>query len=74
MAIYACQTRGKHHKGDTAMRISKLSELAGLPVGTVKFYLRTGLLHPGRATSALTTTQSVPAMNTSGTNGYPGVR
>ena len=34
------------------MRISKLSELAGLPVGTVKFYLRTGLLHPGRATSA----------------------
>ena len=23
-----------------------------LPVGTVKFYLRTGLLHPGRATSA----------------------
>jgi DNA-binding transcriptional MerR regulator len=34
------------------MRISKLSEQAGLPVGTVKFYLRTGLLHAGRATSA----------------------
>lgn len=34
------------------MRISKLSERADLPVGTVKFYLRTGLLHPGRATSA----------------------
>ncbi|QIX26144.1 MerR family transcriptional regulator [Nocardioides sp. JQ2195] len=34
------------------MRISKLSERAGLPVGTVKFYLRSGLLHPGFATSA----------------------
>lgn len=34
------------------MRISKLSERSGLPVGTVKFYLRTGLLHPGVATSA----------------------
>lgn len=34
------------------MRISQLSERAGLPVGTVKFYLRTGLLHHGRATSA----------------------
>ncbi|WP_067439497.1 MerR family transcriptional regulator [Nocardioides jensenii] len=34
------------------MRISKLSERAGLPVGTVKFYLRSGLLHSGRATSA----------------------
>lgn len=34
------------------MRISKLSERAGLPVGTVKFYLRSGLLHAGRATSA----------------------
>ncbi len=35
-----------------AMRISQLSQAADLPVGTVKFYLRTGLLHPGRATSA----------------------
>jgi DNA-binding transcriptional MerR regulator len=34
------------------MRISQLSHRAGLPVGTVKFYLRTGLLHHGRATSA----------------------
>lgn len=34
------------------MRISQLSQAADLPVGTVKFYLRTGLLHPGRATSA----------------------
>lgn len=34
------------------MRISKLSEQAGLPIGTVKFYLRTGLLPHGRATSA----------------------
>lgn len=34
------------------MRISQLSDRAGLPVGTVKFYLRTGLLHHGHATSA----------------------
>ena len=34
------------------MRISQLSERAGLPVGTVKFYLRSGLLPHGRATSA----------------------
>lgn len=34
------------------MRISNLSQQAGLPVGTVKFYLRTGLLHAGRSTSA----------------------
>jgi DNA-binding transcriptional MerR regulator len=34
------------------MRISQLSERVALPVGTVKFYLRTGLLHHGRATSA----------------------
>jgi len=34
------------------MRISQLSQRAGLPVGTVKFYLRTGLLHHGQATSA----------------------
>jgi len=34
------------------MRISALSGQAGLPVGTVKFYLRCGLLHHGRATSA----------------------
>lgn len=34
------------------MRISQLSQRAELPVGTVKFYLRTGLLHHGRATSA----------------------
>lgn len=33
------------------MRIGALSKAAGLPVGTVKFYLRSGLLHPGRATS-----------------------
>ncbi len=34
------------------MRISKLSEQAGLPVGTVKFYLRTGLMQPGALVSA----------------------
>lgn len=34
------------------MRIGALSRTTGLPLGTVKFYLRTGLLHPGRNTSA----------------------
>jgi DNA-binding transcriptional MerR regulator len=34
------------------MRISQLSEQAGLPVGTVKFYLRTGLLQHGVVLSA----------------------
>ncbi|HEX6366704.1 MAG TPA: MerR family transcriptional regulator [Agromyces sp.] len=34
------------------MRISALADEAGLPVATVKFYLREGLLHPGVATSA----------------------
>jgi len=34
------------------MRISQLSERAGLPIGTVKFYLRTGLLPAGRSLNA----------------------
>jgi DNA-binding transcriptional MerR regulator len=34
------------------MRISQLSEQAGLPVGTVKFYLRTGLMQHGEMLSA----------------------
>ena len=34
------------------MRISALAAEAGLPVATVKFYLREGLLHAGTATSA----------------------
>lgn len=34
------------------MRISELSRRAGVPVGTVKYYLREGLLPPGEATSA----------------------
>ena len=34
------------------MRISALAAAADLPVATVKFYLREGLLHPGVATSA----------------------
>ena len=34
------------------MRISALADAAGLPVATVKFYLREGLLHSGAATSA----------------------
>ncbi len=34
------------------MWISELAERSSLPVATVKFYLREGLLHPGEATSA----------------------
>jgi DNA-binding transcriptional MerR regulator len=34
------------------MRISALAAEAGLPLATVKFYLREGLLHPGLASSA----------------------
>lgn len=34
------------------MRISVLADAAGLPVATVKYYLREGLLPPGVATSA----------------------
>jgi len=34
------------------MRISELARAAGVPVATVKFYLRDGLVPPGRATSA----------------------
>ena len=34
------------------MRISTLAVAADLPVATVKYYLREGLLHPGVATSA----------------------
>ena len=33
------------------MRISELAETSGLPVATLKFYLRSGLLPPGRAVS-----------------------
>ena len=33
------------------MRISELSRLGGLPVPTVKYYLREGLLPPGQATA-----------------------
>lgn len=34
------------------MRISELATASGVPLPTVKFYLRTGLLPPGRRTSA----------------------
>ncbi|QKE84209.1 MerR family transcriptional regulator [Arthrobacter sp. NEB 688] len=33
------------------MRISELAEATGVPVHTLKFYLREGVLQPGRATS-----------------------
>jgi DNA-binding transcriptional MerR regulator len=35
-----------------SMRISELSAATGVPVATVKYYLREGLLYPGEATSA----------------------
>ncbi|MCM3687001.1 MerR family transcriptional regulator [Kocuria rosea] len=34
------------------MRISSLAERSGVPVATIKYYLREGLLPPGEATSA----------------------
>lgn len=34
------------------MRISELSRVTGVPVATVKYYLREGLVPPGRATGA----------------------
>ncbi|MER7751368.1 MerR family transcriptional regulator [Kitasatospora sp. NPDC097643] len=34
------------------MRISELSRLSGVPTATIKYYLREGLLPPGRATAA----------------------
>jgi DNA-binding transcriptional MerR regulator len=34
------------------MRISQLSQASGVPVATIKYYLREGLLHDGRLTSA----------------------
>lgn len=37
---------------EAGMRVSALGAAAGLPVATVKYYLREGLLHPGVATSA----------------------
>lgn len=40
------------------MRISELSRSADVPLATVKFYLREGVLHPGQATGA---TQAVYA-------------
>lgn len=35
--------------GEVSLRISDLAQRAGVPVATIKFYLREGLLHPGRA-------------------------
>jgi DNA-binding transcriptional MerR regulator len=34
------------------MRISELSRVSGVPVATIKYYLREGLLHDGQLTSA----------------------
>ncbi len=34
------------------MRISQLADRSGVPLATVKFYLREGLLHPGVSTAA----------------------
>lgn len=38
------------HKG-VWMRISELAEQSGVPVATIKYYLRIGLLHDGRLTA-----------------------
>src|SRR4029450_10954785 len=35
-----------------SMRISELSQASGVPVATIKYYLREGLLHEGQLTSA----------------------
>src|SRR5690606_6920401 len=40
--------------GRGTMRISELSARTELPVGTIKFYLREGLLAPGESTSRTT--------------------
>ena len=34
------------------MRISELSRRSSVPVATIKYYLRAGLLHEGRRTAA----------------------
>ena len=34
------------------MRISELAEVSGVPLATVKYYLREGLLPPGRSVTA----------------------
>jgi DNA-binding transcriptional MerR regulator len=34
------------------MRLTELAQATGVPVATVKYYLREGLLHPGRAVTA----------------------
>jgi DNA-binding transcriptional MerR regulator len=34
-----------------AMKMADLSRTSGVPVATIKFYVREGLLHPGRATA-----------------------
>jgi DNA-binding transcriptional MerR regulator len=34
------------------MRLSELEQTSGVPAATIKYYLREGLLHPGRAVSA----------------------
>src|SRR5690625_4892883 len=36
------------------MKISELSAATEVPVGTIKYYLREGLLHPGERTSRTT--------------------
>lgn len=39
-------------QGRDGLRISELSRRSGIPSATIKFYLREGLLPPGRATAA----------------------
>src|SRR5690625_186579 len=49
MDSYTLQCQGLSEGG--CMRISKLAEQTEVPLATLKYYLREGLLHPGRSTA-----------------------
>lgn len=42
---------GKHEEGERSVRIGELSRRSGVPVPTIKFYVREGLLPAGQLTS-----------------------
>lgn len=51
--LAASREHGEHGEhGRRQVRISALAEATGVPVATIKYYLREGLLAPGEATSA----------------------
>src|SRR5690625_1515258 len=49
MDSYTLQCQGLSEGG--CMRISELAEQTAVPLATLKYYLREGLLHPGRSTA-----------------------